>query len=191
MKNICSKCDNYRDLSLYKGKYYCSDCLAEMLILKDVELKRELNIKETGLNLLSKKCYKIAENNGFFDFEKDIFDKFDFTDKEINHLRLVFLSQTIAHATSEHSELYEALRNGNNANIGKFIKFDLKDDDKFYMAFKELIKNTIQAEICDSIIIMLGLAYKIGIDLNNNIEWNLRFNELRLKKEGVCNGKRF
>jgi len=190
-KGICNKCNTETSVAFGLNRWFCADCATTALIDKDIALKASQNNKLTDLNLLAKRCYIIAEDSGFFTKETEVLANPNLSTEEKNAIFSAFSSQILMHISSEISEIFGAMRNGDNADVESFVLFEFENDEKFLLAFRELIKNTIQGEVCDAIIILLGFAHKLGIDLDRQIEWGLKHNKIRHKIEGSCNGKKF
>ena len=65
MKNICQKCNQFKDLALFKGQLFCANCLAEIAIDQDVLIKNSGNKKSVIEEELKKEAEFIMINKGF------------------------------------------------------------------------------------------------------------------------------
>ena len=92
---------------------------------------------------------------------------------------------------SELAEKLEALRKNKKADIEKFITFDLENDEQFYSAYQECIKDSDNAELAGTLIRIFDLAGYLGIDIDNHVKWEMRYNSLRCSRQGKLHGKEF
>lgn len=92
---------------------------------------------------------------------------------------------------SEISEAFEAFRKDRTFKLNDSEKNVLEgwvSDDDFKPYFEKNCKDTFEDEIADSIIRLLDLCGKLGIDIEYHIQQKMRYNGTRGYKYG---GKKF
>jgi len=92
---------------------------------------------------------------------------------------------------SEISEAFEAFRKDKVFKLNQSEKNVLEgwvQDDEFKKEFEAKCKDTFEDEIADSIIRLLDLCGKMGIDIEYHIQQKMRYNATRGYKYG---GKKF
>ena len=192
MKNLCEKCNEYRDTSLYKGKMLCSNCLAEIAIDQDIRLKKSENDKFTDLNLLAKECHEQALKSGFYDKELDLFNNKHLTQKEKDYILQMSIATKLMLIVSELGEKLEAMRNNKKADLKSFEKSNpFGNHEKYRTAFKKYVKDSAEDEISDTLIRIFDLAGYMNVDVNKHVEYKRTYNAIRCEKEGLKHGKLF
>jgi len=191
MTNICQKCNTYRDLALFKGKYYCADCFAEMLHDADIEMKKEKKVKLTDLNLLASECHSQALKSGFYEKEIELLEIEGLTQDQKDYILTLSISQKIMLIVSELAEKIEAMRIGKKADLSLFEKCKGESSEIFFLNFKKHIKDTMEDELADALIRIFDLAGYMKMDVNKHIEYKRAYNAIRCKKEGKRHGKEF
>lgn len=133
-----------------------------------MELKSNTKYQVEGLNTLAKQANAFVKSVGFDEAE-------------------VPLRVALIH--SEISEAFEAFRKDRFFDTTK-VNFlnTLAFDDDFKREFEKHCKDTFEDEIADSIIRLLDLCGKMGIDLEYHISQKMRYNAMRGYKFG---GKKF
>ena len=121
-------------------------------------------------NKLAIKAYGIAKNRGKITDETTFCDFINALKDEIKEAELAFKQDLNVFPDKKlKSELKEYSQN----NISKFLDI-----------YENKIKDTVQSEITDCIIVLLSFAEHLGIDLDFHIAQKIRYNELRdAKKE--------
>jgi len=123
------------------------------------------------LNELANKAYTNALNHGFYEEADDR-----------NVLQKLML------IVSELGEACEAHRKVHRADLGKFKAFN-KDERilHFTFLFEDLIKDSFEDEIADTIIRLFDLCGFMGIDIDKFVELKMQYNETRPYKHGkIC-----
>lgn len=92
---------------------------------------------------------------------------------------------------SEISEAFEAFRKDKFVTLSDEEKLSVSTANKvdhFKKAFEKSIKDTFEDELADSVIRLLDLCAKLGVDIEYHVEQKMRYNETRGYKYG---GKKF
>lgn len=85
------------------------------------------------------------------------------------------------------SELGEALEADRLNDHADFELFNEKIGEGWTKAFEEAIKDTIEDELTDAIIMLLYLCKEIGMDIDKHLRHKMIYNSMREPK----NGKRY
>lgn len=120
--------------------------------------EREVDI----LNELAKDIYQANKEKGFWDGERNV-------------------GEMLMLITSELGEAMEAHRKG---KVSSWNEFYQNTTDTFKDNFQKNIKDTFQDEIADAIIRLLDMAGGLGINIGNQIQFKLNYNQEREKLHG-------
>lgn len=129
-------------------------------------------MKKIGLNELAKEIHSGNVKRGFWEGKY-----------EIGTLLML--------CVSELSEALEADRKDRFADLEAYEECEkandiLETDKEVYMisSFENLIKDTFEDEIADTMIRLFDLSAGLGIDIEKHIELKLKYNSTRQRKHG-------
>lgn len=137
------------------------------------------------INEIRDEVHELAQSKGFWDDYDTLCRQHENTPLGAS-IKQAYLSQKLMLATSELGEAMEALRKDEFANIKAFER-GLPTADGVVGAnavFEIHVKNTFEDELADTIIRLLDMAGKLGIDVDKHIAYKTAYNSRRPYKHG-------
>jgi NTP pyrophosphatase (non-canonical NTP hydrolase) len=132
------------------------------------------------LNKLRDEIHENAKQKGFYD---GVTESLKICPSDYHRsIKLSFIAQQISLIHSEVSEILEAVRKDDEANLKVFE--EMVNEKNFTTLFNSAIKGSIEDECADVIIRVLDLCGYFGIDIKKHIELKMKYNSQREYKHG-------
>lgn len=143
------------------------------------------------INEMAEKAHQNAKSKGFYDDVEMVLNELHPPTSGLkpmlyNCARQAFIAQRLALIHSEVSEALEAARKGDIESVCHCTEAELSEmtDTEFASHYKEYFKDRFAAELAGTMIRLGDLAGWLGIDLEQAVELEMRYNSTRVHKHG-------